>query len=64
MILAMDGGLSQRLPEKNSFNTIIVGVGMLLSPCTPKSLNSIEKIQPIIILATFNGNLGMPIISC
>ena len=49
---------------KNSVNAVIGGVGMLLSPCTLKSLYSIEKIQPRIIVATFNGNPGTMIISC
>ena len=31
---------------RNPINTAVEGVGMLLSSCTLKSLNSIEKIQP------------------
>ena len=40
---------------KNSFNTEI-GVGKLIGPQALKSLNSIEKIQPEMRVATFNGN--------
>ena len=47
---------------KNSVNAIVGGVGMLLSPRTLKSLNSIEKIQPRMIVATFNSNLSKMII--
>ena len=49
---------------KNSVNTVIGSVGMLLSPCTLKSLYSIEKIQPTIMVATFNSNPDTMIISC
>ena len=38
-------------------------VGMLIGPRTLKSLN-IEKIEPRMIVATFNGNLSSTIISC
>ena len=44
--------------KENSVNAIIPGVGMLLSPRALKSLNSIEKIQPRMIVAMFNGNLS------
>ena len=37
---------------------------MLLSPLALKSLNSIEKILPRMIIATFNGNPRTTIISC
>ena len=40
---------------KNSVNATIVGVGMLIGPQALKSLNSIEKIQPRMMVATFNG---------
>ena len=49
---------------KNSVNAVTWGVGMLLSSRILKSLNSIEKIQPRIMLATFNGNPSTTIISC
>ena len=41
---------------KNSVNATIRGVGILIGPQALKSLNSIEKIQPRMMLATFNGN--------
>ena len=40
------------------------GVGMLISRQTLKSLNSIEKIQLWMLVATFNGNPSTTIISC
>ena len=49
---------------KNSVNTAIGDVGMLIGPQALKSLNSIEKIQPRIMVATFNGNPSTTIISC
>ena len=48
---------------KNSVNAIIGGVGMLFGPHAFKSLNSIEKIQPRMICASFNGNPCTTIIS-
>ena len=41
---------------KNTGNTTIGGVGMLLSPHATKSLNSIERITSQILLAIFHGN--------
>ena len=41
---------------KNSINATIGGVGMLIGPQALKSLNSIEKIHPRLMVATFNGN--------
>ena len=49
---------------KNSINSTIGGVGMLLSPQAYKSLNKIEEIIPRIIIADFNGNPTTTIISC
>ena len=49
---------------KNSVNATIEGVGMLIGPRALKSLNSIEKIQPRMMVATFNGNPSATIISC
>ena len=49
---------------ENSVNVIIGGVGMLIGPRGLKSPNSIEKIQPRMMVATFNGNPGAAIISC
>ena len=37
---------------------------MLIGPRDLKSLNSIEKIQPRMMVATFNGNLSTTIIPC
>ena len=45
--------------SKNSLNATIEGVGMLI-----KSLSSIEKIQPKMMVATFKGNPSATIISC
>ena len=44
-------------------NTVISSVGMLLSPHALKSVNSIERIQPRIMCATFNGNPCTTIVS-
>ena len=37
---------------------------MLIGPRALKSLNSIEKIQPTMVVAIFNGNPSTTIISC
>ena len=50
--------------RKNVVNATIGSVGMLIGPRALKSLNSIEKIQPRIMVATFNGNPSATIISC
>ena len=42
---------------KNSVNATVGGVGMLIGPRALKSLNSIERIQPRMMAATFNGNI-------
>ena len=49
---------------KNSSNSSIGGVGLLLSPTAKASLISIEKISPRIIIATFSGNPKSTLISC
>ena len=49
---------------KNSVNATEVGVGMLIGPRALKTLNSIERIQPRMMTATFNGNPRATIISC
>ena len=41
---------------KNSVNGTIGGVGILIGPRAQKSLNSIKKIQPRMMVTTFNGN--------
>ena len=40
----------------NSVNVTVGGVGILLGPRALKSLNSLERIQPWMMAATFNGN--------
>ena len=49
---------------KNSVNASVGGMGMLIGPRALKTLNSIERIQPRMIAATFNGNPKATIISC
>ena len=49
---------------ENSVNATIGGVGMLIGPQTLKLLNSIKKIHPRMMVATFNGNPSATIISC
>ena len=45
-------------------NATVGGVGMLIGPRVLKTLNSIERIQPRMMVATFNGNPRATIISC
>ena len=49
---------------KNSVNASVGGLGMLIGPRALKTLNSIERIQPRMMAATFNGNPKATIISC
>ena len=49
---------------KNSVNASTKGLGMPIAPRALKSLNSTEKIQPRMMVATFNGNHSTTIISC
>ena len=49
---------------KNSVNATVGGVGILIGPRALESLNSIERIQPRMMVATFNGNPRATIISC
>ena len=49
---------------KNSDNATTGGVGMLIGTWARKSLNSIEKIQPMMMVGTFNDNPSATIISC
>ena len=49
---------------KNSFNATVGGVGMLIGPRALKTLNSIVRIQPRMLAATFNDNPRATIISC
>ena len=41
---------------KNSINATVRGIGILIGPRALKSLNNIERIQPWMMAATFNGN--------
>ena len=50
--------------EKALNNTTIRGAGMLLSPKAYKSLNSVETIRRRTMIASFNGNPAVTIISC
>ena len=56
--------LATVLAWKNSVNAIVGGVGILIGPRALKTLNSIERIQPRMLAATFNGNPRATIISC
>ena len=49
---------------KNSVNATVGGVGLLIGPRALKTLNSVEKIQPRMMAATFNGNPRATILSC
>ena len=49
---------------KNSVNATVGGIGMLIGPRALKTLNSIERIKPRMMTATFNGNPRITIISC
>ena len=49
---------------KNSVQATVGDVGILIGPKALKSLNSIERIQPRMMVATFNGNPRATIISC
>ena len=49
---------------KNSVSSTVGVVRMLIGPRALKTLNSIERIQPRVMAATFNGNPRATIISC
>ena len=55
---------SHCISMKKTVNAPVGGVGILIGPRALKSLNSIEKIQPRMIVATFNGNPRATIMSC
>ena len=55
--------LSWHSTWKNSINTAVGAVGMLIEPRTLKSLNTIEKIQAKLMVATFNINPSATILS-
>ena len=48
----------------NSVNATVGGIGMLIGPRALKTLNNIERIQPRMMAAAFNGNPRATIISC
>ena len=60
----MDGRSSLYLHGKTSINADVGGVGLMIGPRALKTLSSIEKIQPGMMAATFNGNPRATIISC
>ena len=49
---------------KNSINATVGVVGMLIGPRALKTLDSIERIKPRMMTATFNGNPRITIIFC
>ena len=49
---------------KKSVNVTVGGIGILIGPRALKTLNSIERIQPRMLVVTFNGNPRATIISC
>ena len=49
---------------KNSINATVGGVGILLSPKAKASLNSVSKISSRMIIASFNSNPALTILSC
>ena len=59
----MDGRLSLHLHGK-TVNATIGGIDMLIEPRALKSLNSIEKIQPRMMVATFNSDPRETFLSC
>ena len=64
MNLEMEGTFKSASALKSTGNNTIGGVGMLLSPHATKSLNSIEKVTPQILVATFHSNPEPTLISC
>ena len=63
-----DTGNGWTLPNvsawKNSVNAPVGGIGMLIGRRALKTFNSIDRIQPRMMEATFNGNPRATIISC
>ena len=57
-------GRSPLYPHGKTVNAAVGGVGLLIGPRALKTLNSVEKIQPRMMAATFNGNPRATIISC
>ena len=56
-------GRSSLYPHGKTVNAAVGGVGLLIGPRALKTLNSIEKIQPRMMAATFNCNPRATIIS-
>ena len=56
--------LATVLAWKNYTNATVGGLGMLRGSRASKTLNSIERIQPRMMAATFKGNPRATIISC
>ena len=60
-----NGGMLATVSAWKNFVTAMVGgIGILIGPRTFKSLYRIERIQPRMMVATFNGNPRATIISC
>ncbi|XP_030844675.1 uncharacterized protein LOC115925221 [Strongylocentrotus purpuratus] len=57
-VLAMSSG------TKNTVNSTVGGVGILMSPFAYKSLEYREKASPRILLAKFSGNPTPTVITC
>ena len=57
-------GRSSLYPHGKTVNATVGGVGLLIGPRALQTLNSIEKIQPRMMAATFHGNPRATIISC
>ena len=55
---------SHCISMENSVNATVGGVGVHIGPRALKSLNIIERVQPRMMVATFNGNPKATIISC
>lgn len=49
---------------KNSANSSVGGVGILLSPKAMENLLSVEKISPRVVIANFKGNPRTTVVSC
>ena len=64
VLLRLEPWLATASAWKNSINAMIRDLGMLIGPWTLKSLNWLEKIQPRMVVAAFNGNPSATIISC
>ena len=55
---------SHCISMKNSVNATVGGMGILIGPRALKSLNSVERMQPRMMIATLNINPRATIISC